>query len=128
MSGININNAEITGGKFINTNFQNSDFSQVKYNISVLGQAILNFQVLKSIERGKRQLNGHKEPITCLKISYDGRILVSGSEDCTLRVWELKTGHCYIILEGHTEIVLAVDISEDSSEIVSGGKDGVVRL
>ena len=46
---------------------------------------------LWDLESGKelRQFKGHDGPILSLAISADGRVLVSGSADRSLRVWQL---------------------------------------
>ncbi|OMJ90157.1 hypothetical protein SteCoe_7551 [Stentor coeruleus] len=128
LQGINIQNAEMIGGKFIDTDFRNANFKQVKINYQVFSEAVINIHVLKGIEMGKNNFEGHRKNISCMKFSQDGRILVTGSEDLTIRVWDLKTGHCYIILEGHVDLIFSLDISSNSSEIISGGKEGVVKL
>jgi len=38
------------------------------------------------------------------KISNDGKTLVSGSDDKTIRVWDVKTGNCLRVLNGHTGV------------------------
>ena len=35
----------------------------------------------------------------------DGRRVVSGSDDGTLKVWDVATGKCVATLEGHSNIV-----------------------
>ena len=35
----------------------------------------------------------------------DGRRVVSGSEDKTLKVWDIETGKCLATLEGHSKLV-----------------------
>ncbi len=35
----------------------------------------------------------------------DGRRVVSGSMDKTLKVWDVATGRCWATLEGHSGIV-----------------------
>jgi len=37
-------------------------------------------------------LKGHKGPVSCLSLSPSGNLLVSGSQDATVRIWNLKTG------------------------------------
>jgi len=37
-------------------------------------------------------LKGHKETVTCLALSPSGNLLVSGSQDSTVRIWDLSTG------------------------------------
>ena len=39
-----------------------------------------------------KTLNGHRGSVGCLQISSDGTHLISGSEDNTVRVWELSSG------------------------------------
>lgn len=128
LQGVNIQNAEMTGGRFVDTDFRNANLKQVKINYQIFNAAIVNFQVIKGIEIGKSSFEGHRKEILCMKFSQDGRILVTGSEDLTLRVWDLKSGHCYVILEGHVDLIFSLDISYDSSEIISGGREGIVKL
>lgn len=40
-------------------------------------------------------LYGHKLPVLCLDISYDGNILISGSADKTVKIWGLDFGDCH---------------------------------
>ena len=35
-------------------------------------------------------LEGHEDGINCLAIAADESVLVSGSEDCTARIWDLE--------------------------------------
>jgi WD40 repeat protein len=128
LQGVNVLGAEIIGGKFIGTNFRESNFKQVKLNLMVLSRAVLDFHVLRTIESGHFQFEGHFGRINALRFSADGKFLISASEDCTIRLWEVRSGHCLNVLEGHADEVMCVDISADTLEIVSGGKDGLVRL
>lgn len=47
-----------------------------------------------------RLLQGHDQAVRAL--AAHGRTLVSGSYDCTVRVWDIITGGCRWILTGHT--------------------------
>lgn len=60
--------------------------------------------------------------------SPDSRLLVSGSKDTTLKVWELRTGTLKEDLPGHKDEVYAVDWSPDGEKVGSGGKDRAVRV
>lgn len=55
-------------------------------------------------------------------------MLVSGSVDRTIRLWNAKTGEHLHTLEGHADRVNSVSFSPDSSMLVSGSHDGTVRL
>ncbi|KAI1707335.1 WD domain, g-beta repeat domain-containing protein [Ditylenchus destructor] len=48
-------------------------------------------------------------------------ILVSGSRDCTVRVWNIRDGCCLRTLYGHVAAVRCVQF--DGCRIVSGGYD-----
>ncbi len=37
---------------------------------------------------------GHEHEVNCLKISSDKSKLLSGSDDRTVRVWDISTGEC----------------------------------
>jgi ribosome assembly protein 4 len=63
-----------------------------------------------------------------LSFSADSRLLVSGSADSTLKVWDLKKGKLHVDLPGHADEVFAVDWSPDGQMVASGGKDRILKL
>ena len=57
-------------------------------------------------ERGVHQmLEGHTIVCNGVALTPDGRKGISGSEDKTVRVWDLESGVCLKVLEGHTDFV-----------------------
>jgi len=58
----------------------------------------------------------------------DGRWLVSGSWDNTVRLWDVATGECLRTLEGHTDYINSVALSANGRWVVSGGNDKTLRL
>jgi hypothetical protein len=77
---------------------------------------------------GPTRFTGHSEKILCLAFSPDGRLAVSGSEDRTLRLWDVTTGKELGRLEGHRDAVTAAAFSADGRTVLSGGKDRTLRL
>ncbi|MGY1761042.1 caspase family protein [Geodermatophilus sp. SYSU D00779] len=73
-------------------------------------------------------LTGHTEGVEAVAVTPDGEQIVSGSNDDTMRVWDLATGETLQTLTGHTGSVRAVAVTPDGEQIVSGGSDGTVRV
>ncbi|KAH6696713.1 WD40-repeat-containing domain protein [Leptodontidium sp. MPI-SDFR-AT-0119] len=74
-------------------------------------------------------LEGHTDVVTSVAFSSDGKQIVSGSDDGTVRLWDAATGHQVLpILEGHISGVSSVAFSPDGTQIVSGSSDETVRL
>ncbi len=73
-------------------------------------------------------LTGHSDSINCLAISPDGKILASGSEDNTIKLWDLHTEECLATLEGHEAGVKSVAITPDGQLLVSGSADNTIKL
>ena len=55
-------------------------------------------------------------------------MLVSGSHDGTLKIWDLKTYQEIRTLSGHKGWIKSVAVSADTKHIISGGDDNIVRL
>jgi len=72
-------------------------------------------------------LYGHKLPVMCIDMSYDCKILVSGSADKTIKIWGLDFGDCHRSLIGHTDSVTSIKFQPDTHYFFSGGKDGLVK-
>jgi WD40 repeat protein len=60
--------------------------------------------------------------------SSAGPLLASGSEDQTIRLWDLKTGQCMRVLQGHTSWIWSVAFSPSGQKLASGSEDQTVRL
>jgi hypothetical protein len=60
--------------------------------------------------------------------SPDGKRIVTGSYDMTVRIWNAETGKEVLLLKGHTGAVTSVAFSSDGKRLVSGSADMTVRI
>ena len=68
-------------------------------------------------------LKGHSNWINDISFSPDGKAMITGSEDCSARLWNLRTSTCVAKLDGHSAPVRAVAFTPDGKAIVTGSKD-----
>ena len=73
-------------------------------------------------------LMGHSHIVSSLAISADGKLLVSGSWDKMIKIWQLDTGELISTLKGHRDRVYAIALSPDGKIIASGSADKTIKL
>ena len=73
-----------------------------------------------------RTLTGHQHSVRA--IAAHGDTLVSGSYDCTVRVWKISTGDTVHRLQGHTQKVYSVVLDHARNRCISGSMDNLVKI
>ncbi|XP_074517929.1 F-box/WD repeat-containing protein 7-like isoform X2 [Halichoeres trimaculatus] len=92
---------------------------------SYMRQHRIEFNWRKGDKREPMVLKGHDDHvITCLQFSGD--LIVSGSDDNTLKVWSAITGKCLRTLTGHTGGVWCSQMA--SATVISGSTDRTLRV
>lgn len=81
-----------------------------------------------AVGRCLRVFPGHDDIITTVNFSADGNVLLSGSEDGTLRLWNVLSGECTFIFEGHREAIAVARLSADSRYMISASTDGDCKV
>ncbi len=80
-------------------------------------------------ERSVHRFMDHNNDVLRVKVSRDGRWVVTGSSDNTARIWstqeEYKTKH---VLRGHSSAVTCVAISHDSHLVATASNDWTARV
>ncbi|MBV9125959.1 MAG: hypothetical protein JO112_21620, partial [Planctomycetes bacterium] len=63
----------------------------------------------------------------CLAFTPDGRQVISGSDDSTLRLWDVATAREQRCLQGHEDSVTSVAVAADGRGLLSGSSDRTAR-
>lgn len=85
---------------------------------------------LIDLESGKTRkiFKGHSGPVTSLVLHDNGRILITGSWDQTIRVWNTQTKEVISSTAAHTDFVKGLFIIPSLNLLVSGSSDKTVRF
>src|SRR6476469_5472438 len=75
-----------------------------------------------------RTLEGHTHLVNAVAVTTDGKRVISGSADKTIKVWDLATGKEEFTLKGHTYWVNAVAVTADGRHVISGSKDNTLKV
>lgn len=75
----------------------------------------------------KTNLILHKSSVYSVCASLDGKFIVSGSDDYSIKVWNLFESKEECTFIGHTGTVKSVCVSPDSKLIVSGSDDKSIK-
>ncbi|WP_044188257.1 TIR domain-containing protein, partial [Hyalangium minutum] len=73
-------------------------------------------------------LQGHAGFVAACGWSPDGKRVVSGADDSTVKVWDAGSGECLLTLSGHAGFVTACGWSPDGKRVVSGASDRTVKV
>ncbi|XP_026097411.1 WD repeat-containing protein 48-like isoform X1 [Carassius auratus] len=73
-------------------------------------------------------LSGNKDSIYSLAMNQMGTVIVSGSTEKVLRVWDPRTCAKLMKLKGHTDNVKSLLLNRDGTQCLSGSSDGTIRL
>lgn len=98
---------------------------------SISGEPEIN---LWQLNTGRRLgiLKGHQDRVTCLAMSHSGLTLISGSQDKTIRFWDLKEQKIIRTFggyfDGHLSQVVALGLTPDNQTLISCGGDNSLKI
>jgi WD40 repeat protein len=75
-----------------------------------------------------KTLDGHADVVNAIATSSNNQLLISGSNDKTARIWDLKAGKQIRVLPVDCWKVTAVAFSDDSKYAITGCNDGSVKV
>eukprot|EP01029_Cantina_marsupialis_P002850 TRINITY_DN127462_c0_g1_i2.p1 TRINITY_DN127462_c0_g1~~TRINITY_DN127462_c0_g1_i2.p1 ORF type:complete len:326 (+),score=64.32 TRINITY_DN127462_c0_g1_i2:118-1095(+) len=80
------------------------------------------------LSRTKSELSGHRSPVTCIAFHPVYNILVSGSEDATIKIWDAESGEYERTLKGHTNTIQSLGFNDKGTQLVSASADLSIKL
>jgi len=85
---------------------------------------IVNLETL----REESTLLGHSNSVRSVAYSPNGALIVSGSWDGEMRIWDARKGEVLYVSKAHRGSVETVSFSSDSLKVVSGGRDQTCKV
>ena len=76
----------------------------------------------------QQRFQGHEDYVRGVAFAPDGEVIVSGSDDRTIRLWNQEGTPIGKPFQGHDDYVLSVAFSPDGQHIASGSADRTLRL
>ncbi|GMS89363.1 hypothetical protein PENTCL1PPCAC_11538 [Pristionchus entomophagus] len=73
-------------------------------------------------------LTGNKESIYSLAINPSSTLIISGSTEKVLRVWDPRTCQKVVKLRGHTDNIRSIQVNDEGTKCISASSDGSFRL
>tara|TARA_B110000208_G_C11732577_1_gene416949 strand:- start:3 stop:1511 length:1509 start_codon:yes stop_codon:yes gene_type:complete len=84
---------------------------------------------VRSKRRFQASLLGHSNWVNSARFSPDGSLAVSGSDDKTVRIWDVASHACTVLLYDHSAAVKSVDFEPiTGTSIASGSTDKTIKL
>jgi WD40 repeat protein len=94
-----------------------------------LRATLLEKDIARGAFRELRKMTGHEKWIRWIAVSKDGKRALTGSQDGTMRLWDVVAGKELKKFTGHTSWTWQVGFSSDEKQAISsGGTDKTVRL
>lgn len=76
----------------------------------------------------KYELTGHRAPVTRVVFHPIFSLMISASEDATIKIWDFETGDYERTLKGHTDSVQDVSLDREGKLLASCSADMSVKL
>lgn len=108
-----------------------AELSHIGNDDATREEVVAVFQNLKQFARPSRfvrAFEGHTGEVNSVSLSADGQYALSGSDDETLKLWEVGSGRCLRTFEGHLYAVTSVSVSADGQYALSGSLDKTLKL
>ncbi|CAD8076418.1 unnamed protein product [Paramecium sonneborni] len=127
LQNLKISDTKINGLSFFNSNLSRSIFENVEIDGCNFNLAKIEDVIWKIICKEQRTLSEHKQKVTALTMSLDGKRLYSGSIQGEIICWDYaqrKKQH----IKQHNDQINCLIISPDGQLLASTGKKNTITL
>lgn len=81
-----------------------------------------------STSQGRQLLQGHTEVVNTICFNHDGTLLISGSDDETIKLWDIVSLHSLRTLREHNKRISIVKHSPTQPIFASGSLDKTIKI
>ncbi len=77
------------------------------------------------------QFYGHSDSVNCGLFTHDGKFLITGSQDTTIKVWDLKNNKVLHTIKGvkfHKSPITAIALANGKSIIATGSLENEIAI
>ena len=75
-----------------------------------------------------RTLEGHSYSVEAIAVTPDGKTVISGSVDKTIKIWDLVTGTEKFTVKGHSYSVKVIAVTPDGKTVISASRDKTIKI
>jgi WD40 repeat protein len=75
-----------------------------------------------------RTFKGHSDSVWSVAVTPDGKQVISGSQDGTLKIWNLNTGKLVRTITAHDGSINAISTTPDGLQVISGSDDKTLKI
>jgi len=97
-------------------------------NVLLCVLIILQINLFSQDIYGYKIFKGHSDKIVCGNISPNGKYLVTGSWDNTIKIWDIENELEIRTINAHEEYVNKVCFSPDGNAVMSCSKDSTIKI
>ena len=84
---------------------------------------------IRNLNTGEQlQHLGEHDSVLSVGFLPDGKSLMSGSGDGSLRLWDLSTSKCVRTFTGHQKAIVALGYLNDGAQLISGSMDKSIKI
>lgn len=130
-SDANFSSAECLSSRFVRVRFNNVDWTgaELKRVTGVPVDAKQAQDIFKTPQKVKPYVReGASGSVNFVAFSPDGQFLLTASDDCIVRMWDINIGFELRKFSGHRRRVNSVAFSQDGSKIITASADGCAFL